>query len=227
MSAVLDPILELSRPAEAAAEIHALNDRLARERLISADVAEAVEAIVEALLDADLRSWHAIDPHHAVIVLRSAMSAQRAARDRRSQASRDVLRVALESIRQSLAAIAEREPVGDERSPKALVQWLAERAEVSQARLAELLAVSPRQLQRWISDAETAQPDGDDARKVRLVAKLVNQLRFALTPSGTVEWFGWPRADLDGRRPLDLLDAPAEEPTLMAAAAAMRGMSAA
>lgn len=227
MSAVLDPILELSRPAEAAGELQALNDRLARERSIPGDVAGAVEAVVEALLDADLRSWHAIDPHHAVIVLRSAMSAQRAARARRSPAARDELRVALESMRQSLAAIAEREPVSDERRPKELVQWLAERTEVSQARLAELLGVSARQLQRWISDAERAQPEGDDARKVRLVAQLVNQLRFSLTPSGTVEWFGWPRGDLGGRCPLDLLGVPAEEPALMAAAAGMRGLSAA
>jgi DNA-binding transcriptional regulator YiaG len=130
--------------------------------------------------------------------------------------------VALESIRQSLAAIAEREPVSDERSPKQVVQWLAERTEVQQSRLADLLGVSSRQLQRWISTSETAQPDGEDARKVRLVARIVNQLRFVLTPAGTVEWFTWPREDLDGRRPLDLLDDPAQEPTLTTLAGSMR-----
>jgi hypothetical protein len=102
------------------------------------------------------------------------------------------------------------------------VQWLAERTEVSQSRLAELLGVSARQLQRWISPNETAEPEGEDARKARLVARVINQLRFVLTPAATVDWFSWPRSDLQSRRPLDLLDDPAEEPTLTVIASAMR-----
>ena len=82
--------------------------------------------------------------------------------------------------------------------------------------------MSARQLQRWLSDGETAQPEGEDARRVRLVARIVNQLRFALTPSGTVEWFGWPRSDLGSRAPLELLDDPIEEPRLLMIAGAMR-----
>jgi uncharacterized protein (DUF2384 family) len=38
-----------------------------------------------------------------------------------------------------------------------------------------------------------------------------------------VEWFSWPRHDLDQRRPIDLLEDPAEEPTLTSIAGAMRG----
>jgi DNA-binding transcriptional regulator YiaG len=140
--------------------------------------------------------------------------------------ARDRLRIALEEIRQSLAAIAEREPVGDERSPKEIAQWLAARTEVPQARLAELLGVSLRQLQRWVSPSETAQPEGEELRKTRLVARVVDQLRFVLTPAGTVAWFGWPRSDLEGRRPLDLLGAADAEPRLLELAAAMRGMAA-
>jgi uncharacterized protein (DUF2384 family) len=175
MSAVLDSIADLSEPATAAEEIQRLNDRLAGERTIPAEIADAVRE-----------------------------------------------RVALESIRQSLAAIAEREPVSDERNPKQIVQWLAERTEVSQSKLADLLGVSARQLQRWLSATEPVQPEGEDARKVRLVARVVNQLRFVLTPAGTVDWFSWPRSDLDQRRPLDLLDDPAEEPTLAMISGATR-----
>jgi uncharacterized protein (DUF2384 family) len=219
---VLDTIADLSEPAAAAGEIQALNDRLAGESTIPAEIAQSVREITAAVHQTDIRRWEAIDPHHAVIVLHSAVSAQRALEDLESPTARDQLRVALESIRQSLAAIAEREPVSDERSPKQVVQWLAERTEVQQSRLADLLGVSSRQLQRWISTSETAQPDGEDARKVRLVARIVNQLRFVLTPAGTVEWFTWPREDLDGRRPLDLLDDPAQEPTLTTLAGSMR-----
>ncbi|MCP9486440.1 MAG: hypothetical protein MSC30_11305 [Gaiellaceae bacterium MAG52_C11] len=222
MSAVLDAIADLSQPEAAASEIQRLNDRLAGERAIPADIADAVRELAAGVDQTNLQRWEAIDPHHAVIVLHSAVSALRALTDPDSSAARDQLRVALESIRQSLAAIAEREPVSDERTPKQIMQWLAARTEVSQPTLADLLGVSARQLQRWLSESEAVQPEGDDARKVRVVARVVNQLRFVLTPAGTIDWFGWPRADLDQRRPLELLDDPAEEPTLAIIAGAMR-----
>lgn len=222
MSAFLDAIADLSQPETAAAEIQRLNDRLSTEQAITADIGDAVRELVAGVDQTNLRRWEAIDPHHAVIVLHSAVSAQRALEDPDSSAARDQLRIALESIRQSLAAIAEREPVSDERTPKQIVQWLAARTEVSQPTLAQLLGVSARQLQRWLSEGEAVQPEGEDARRVRVIARVVNQLRFVLTPAGTIDWFGWPRADLDQRRPLDLLDDPAEEPTLAMIAGAMR-----
>jgi uncharacterized protein (DUF2384 family) len=132
------------------------------------------------------------------------------------------LRVALESLRQGFAAIAESEPVADERSPKEVARWLAEKTEVPQNRLAELFGVSLRQFQRWVSPQERAQPEGDDARRVRAVARIVNQLRFSLTPAGAIEWFSWPRDDLDGRRPIELLDEPGRLPELTALAGSMR-----
>jgi DNA-binding transcriptional regulator YiaG len=222
MSAVLDAIADLSQPEAAASEIQRLNDRLAAERAIPAEIADAVRELAAGVDQTNLQRWEAIDPHHAVIVLHSAVSAQRALEDPDSSAARDQLRVALESIRQSLAAIAEREPVSDERTPKQTVQWLAARTEVPQPTLAALLGVSVRQLQRWLSESEVVQPEGDEARKVRVIARAVNQLRFVLTPAGTIDWFGWPRTDLGQRRPLDLLDDPAEEPTLAMIAGAMR-----
>jgi hypothetical protein len=222
MSAVLDAIVDLSQPEAAARAIQRLNDRLALERTIPAEIADAVRELAAGVDRTELGRWEAIDPHHAVIVLHSAVSAQRAVEDPDSPAARDQLRVALESIRQSLAAIAEREPVSDERTPKQTVQWLAAHTEVPQPTLATLLGVSARQLQRWLSESEAVQPEGDDARKVRVIARVVNQLRFVLTPAGTIDWFGWPRTDLGDRRPLDLLDDPAEEPTLTTIAGAMR-----
>jgi DNA-binding transcriptional regulator YiaG len=222
MSAVLDSIVDLSQPEAAAGEIQRLNDRLAGEWTIPAEIVAAVRELAAGVDQTNLQRWEGIDPRHAVIVLHSAVSAQRAIEAPDSSAARDQLRIALESIRQSLGAIAERESVSDERSPKEIVRWLAERTEVSQSKLAGLLGVSARQLQRWLSTNEAAQPEGEDARKVRVVARVVNQLRYVLTPAGTVEWFSWPRSDLSQRRPLDLLDDSAEEPTLATVAAAMR-----
>ena len=223
MSAVLDRIADLSEPAAAALEIERLNNRLAGEPIIPPEIAAAVREITAGVDRTQLHRWETIDPRHAVIVLHSALTAQRVIEQPDSRAARDQLRVALESLRQSLAAIAEREPVGDERTSKQIVQWLATQTEVPQARLAELFGVSPRQLQRWVSAHESSRPEGEDARKVRLVARIVNQLRFVLTPAASVDWFAWPRSDLDSRRPLDLLDDPMQEPTLVTIASAMRG----
>src|SRR5205823_4325842 len=85
--------------------------------------------------------------------------------------------------------------------------------------------VSLRQLQRWLSSAEAVEPEGEDARKARLVAKIVNELRFVLTPAGTIDWFYWTREDLGSRRPVDLLGDPEQEPELSMASAGVRPRS--
>jgi uncharacterized protein (DUF2384 family) len=222
MSAVLDAVTELARPADAAVAIAALNDRLARERAIPEEIADAVHEMAAGIAFATAAArWEAIDPYLTLIIHRAVIQAEDAVRRAGEPASRDRLRVALESVRQGFAAIAESEPIADERSPKDVVRWLADTAEVPQNRLAALLGVSLRQFQRWLS-TQGAQPEGDDARRARAVARIVNQLRFSLTPSGAVEWFGWPRDDLGGLRPLDLLDQPGRLPELAAIAGSMR-----
>jgi uncharacterized protein (DUF2384 family) len=224
MTAMPDVIVELGRPADTAREIARLNDRLARERTIPAEIAEAVHLIAAAVVDeTSMARWEAIDPYLTLIIHRAVIQAEEAARQPEETEARDRLRVALESLRQGFSGIAENEPVADERSPKEIAQWLTEVAEVPQNRLAELLGVSLRQFQRWVSTLEAAQPSGDDARRVRAVARIVNQLRFALTPAGAVEWLTWPRDDLQGRRPIELLGEPDKLPELTAIAGRMRG----
>jgi uncharacterized protein (DUF2384 family) len=227
MSAVMDIVSEVSQPAEAANEIGRLNARLARERTIPDEIVEAVREIASAVSQQTaIARWEAIDPYLTLIIHRAVIRAEAATREPEQEAARDELRLALESMRQGFAAIADGEPVSGERSPKELVRWLVETAEVPQGRLAELLGVNLRTFQRWVSTRERSAPDGDDARRVRAVARIVNQLRFSLTPTGAVAWFSWPRSDLEGARPLDLLDQPDKLPALTAAAAAMRSTDA-
>ena len=212
----------LAHPAEAAGEIAALNERLARERAIPDEVAASVHEMVAGVaFQTAAARWEAVDPYLALIIHRALIQAEDAVRRAAEPGARDRLRVALESMRQGFAAIAESEPIADERSPKDIVRWLADTTEVPQNRLAALLGVSLRQFQRWLS-AQGSQPEGDDARRARAVARIVNQLRFSLTPAGAVEWFGWPRDDLGGRRPADLLDQPERLPELAAIAGSMR-----
>ena len=90
-----------------------------------------------------------------------------------------------------------------------LQSWLPE---LSQARLAELAGISTRQLQRWKKEG------GKPTRRLRTVARLVAVLRRGWTEEGVVAWFYRPRYDLDGSRPIDLLD-DAEADELLGTAA--------
>jgi|GEM_PF-4966076 len=53
--------------------------------------------------------------------------------------------------------------------------WLDKNTGVSQRRLADLLGVGKRTLQRWV--AGTSSPSEDYERRLRIVARLVNHLR--------------------------------------------------
>ena len=60
-------------------------------------------------------------------------------------------------------------------------------------------------------------------RRLRIVARIVNQLRHSLTGPGVVDWFEHPRADLAGATPAAALDDPDKLELLIGAAAASRG----
>lgn len=226
MTATAEIPLSFDQPVEASQAVARLNERLAASASVPDDVAAGVHALAEAVL-AHSERWEAVDPYVALRVHRAVIAALEAVHDREAEGARDRLRLALERLRQGLVALAEIEPVGEERSSKEIAVWLAETTEVPQARLAELLGVSLRKLQRWLSPTEGARPEGDDARRLRAVAQLVNVLRFTLTPAGAVEWLTWARDDLGGRRPIDILDDPGALPELLSRAGAMRATVAA
>jgi hypothetical protein len=225
MSAILESVRALARPAEAAQAVGRLNDRLARLPHIPPAVADEVREIAAGVTETALERWEQIDPHLALIIHRGVLEAA-SALQRRDAAARDRLRVALESLRQGFSAIAEQEPVADERPPDEVARWLLETTGASQAQLARMLGVNLRRLQRWVSVRDATAPEGEDARRIRAVARLVNQLRFSLTGAGALAWFEWPRRELEGRRPLELMADPASLPLLMAIAAGMRSTSA-
>src|SRR5918998_2130270 len=135
---------------------------------------------------------------------------------------RRACRPRLERLSHALAALGEAEEVGDARSPKELARWLADTVEVPQRDLAELLGVDLRRFQRWISARERTRPEGEEARRLRALARLVGQLRHAFTPAGVVAWFDWPRADLGGATPRELLPDPLRLPELLLAAGSTR-----
>lgn len=83
---------------------------------------------------------------------------------------------------------------------------------VRQVELAALLGRSQRQVQRW------ATQEGGAPRRLELVARIAALLRHSWTEDGVVSWFFRPRADLRGKKPVDLLDDPDREVDLITAA---------
>jgi len=213
----VSPPFDLAKPKEAAERLWRLNMALADHTNVPRAIRTQTRAAVDSFQRADLGAWDEIDPRHALLAHRAALAALAAADD----GDHDALRAALDGLTQALDAIAEGELVSDARTGKELVRFLVDVTEAPQARLAELLGVSLRQFQRWLSTTEHHEPEGADLRKVRAVARIVNQLRFSLTPAGAVEWFWW---RLPSRRvaPVDLLDDPAQLPELVRQAASLR-----
>jgi hypothetical protein len=214
---------DIRQPAVVARALGEANSRLSKERETPASVVGLVEDVAGAIAAGDEVEAALVNPWLWIKLQSAAIRAQSAIReedpDRRRQ-----LRLALEQMRFLFARIADREPIGEDRAPRDVALWLDSKlASVSQPRKAALLHVSPRTYQRWVSDRETAHPSSEDERRLRIVARIVNQLRHSLTGPGVVEWFAHPRTDLEGATPSDVLDDPEKLEPLIAAAAASRG----
>lgn len=222
MNAALAQATRRLDPGTAAETVQFANDELAEHETISPRIAEVVRGLGEEILASDIDEWLAIEPYHALLVHRAILEAQETLVSRGDPDARDRLRLALGRLSLALTLVAEADPVGENRSTEEIAQWLDEVIDVPQRELAELLGVDLRKFQRWISRGNTMKPEGDDARRVRTVAHIANQLRHTLSGPGVVAWFGWPRGDLGGKMPRDLLDDVSKTPDLLLAAGGMR-----
>lgn len=214
---------DLRQPAAVEHELAEANRRLAREVETPAAIVGLVEDLADAIAADDEQELAVVNPWLWMRVQRSALRAQAALREEDPKRRRQ-LRLTLEQLRFVFARIAERAPIGEERPANEVARWLeATLPSVSQQRKADLLRVGLRTYQRWISDRDPTLPTSEDERRLRVVARLVNQLRHSLTGPGVIEWFEHPRADLGDASPADVLHDPERLEELLAAAAASRG----
>lgn len=205
--------LELNRQLEKA--LDGANRRLATETTVPPDIAEDVFEIARLAAASSDDDYADVDPYLAIAFLRGAARALLALRESDEVKKRNLIRVALEEMRHAVRDVSEADSVSDSTSTRELVAWLDEVLEVSQADLADVLLTTPRQIQRWLSSAETVQPRGDDAWRIRTVAKLVNHLRHVMTAQGVLDWFEHPHPLLEGRTPQGLLREPTHEAALL------------
>lgn len=207
-------------------EIAEFSLRLAAQPQIDEDVLIFVDRLADELIDVPAQALIRVDPYFLLAAQRATIGSLRVLDAPDPLTARDQLRIRLEQLRQVYRDLAEGKVVYDARPAKEVAAWLDEVLDVPQARLAELAGVSARTFQRWVSRSDKVAPDGEDARRLHVIAVAANHLRHALTGPGVVNWFERPNSQLEERRPLDLLDDPEEAGRLATLAASTRSHTA-
>jgi len=220
MSAALESLVELTDPAAVASEIGRVNSLVASGPEVPAEAWQFVRELESRLEGLDVSRWQTIDPYLQAVFLRGYAQASKALKSQEDQSARRLLRLGLERMRHALEEINQTSQVSDELSPKELVRWLSRTVPVSQQELSDILGVERRKFQRWLN--ESPRPEGDDALRVTVVTRIVNQLRHSFTPVGVIRWFNRPRAELEGKKPKSLLTRVEDLPRLMSLASAVR-----
>jgi putative toxin-antitoxin system antitoxin component (TIGR02293 family) len=110
---------------------------------------------------------------------------------------------ALETVLECLLAYREGLPVGEDRSSAEILGWTLDTLRLPQVEVAAMLDVSLRTVQRWLRGQ--ARPGAEEAARIRRLARVVNEARFALSAEGVVGWLFRRSPYLEGRTPLDLV----------------------
>lgn len=185
-------------------------DGSVRERL--AGVGERLAALKPRLEAADLSIEQRATLYSAMVDVSNAMNAEPGDLDRFEAAL-----VGIERVRHVIRDALDEFVGGADADRRRLLHEIEQSLPgVHQTEVAELLGVDPRTVRRWGKDA------GEPEHRLLLVARLVAVLRHAWTAQGMLAWFQRPRRDLDGKTPLELLDDPGSERSLLSAARGSR-----
>lgn len=196
---------DIHNPETVVHDLEEAGRRLTTSETVPESVLGLLTDLCEDIGNTDLKEASDVSPATWIGVQAAALRALRAVHEPDGREQRRMLRLLIEELRFRLARLAEDEPVSDGRPIKDVVRWLDHAWNVSQSVKGELFDVSDRTWQRWASPNETSAPTGDQDRQVRLVARLVNDLRFLLTANGVLDWLVAELPDLEGRRPLDVV----------------------
>jgi hypothetical protein len=218
MSAVAIDFRDLGRVRGDLAEASEL---VARSEELPVRAEALLRSLAEGLRDMDRAAWEqGVDPYLFVELNQIALAALVALEEDDEERRLQDAELALEAMIEILADIEDGSRVSDERSGREIARWLKKATGASNRSLADLLGVSGRKLERWL--AGDSAPAGDDELRLRIAARLVNQLRHAMTGYGAVRWLTRPFPDLGNRAPSELLDDPRAAPRLLALAAQAR-----
>jgi uncharacterized protein (DUF2384 family) len=180
---------------------------LRRSETVPEWVLALVADLGEDIGHADINEAPSISPAAWTTVQSAALRAMGALREDDPRAQRRKMRLLVEELRFRLARLAEDEPISDARPIKDVVRWLDRTWNVPQHAKAGLFDISDRTWQRWASADATSEPSGEQDRQVRLVARVVNDLRFLLTANGVIDWLRTGQSELHDHAPLDVIRA--------------------
>lgn len=198
---------DIHEPGTVVRDLEEAARRLRRSETVPDSVLGLVTDLGEDIGSADLDAASDIAPAAWMAVQSAALRALGAVHEGDEREQRRKLRLLVEELRFRLARLAEDQPISDGRPIKDVVGWLDRAWNVPQGVKGELFGVSDRTWQRWASPNETSQPSGDEDRQVRLIARLVNELRFLLTANGVLAWLTAELPELERRTPLDVVRA--------------------
>ena len=213
-------------PADLDSLLDRVNDAtklLQRSKSIPEEVSQLVDSFEPTLGAATPLALRA-DPYLSTTLWAAAFRADKALRHDNDEEQRRYVRVALEQFRQALRDIIENRAYDDEAPVRDVLNRTSETLAAPQKTLAELLGVSVRQLQRWLSQ-DGSDPLANDAARIRAVGSVVNQLRHAFTGPGVMSWFEREHPVLK-QRPIEMLEDPLCYPAIVAAATAARAQTA-
>lgn len=197
--------------------------QLQRSTTVPDEVGELVDSF-ESVLAAPTPLQLNADPYLTTTLWAAAFRLAKALRRDNTENQRRDVRIALEQFRHALRDIIDNRPYTDDIPINDVLASCSDTLSAPQKTLAELLGVSVRQLQRWLSN-NGSEPTGDDAARIRAVARIVNQLRHTFTGPGVVAWFEREHPSLK-QRPIDLLKDPLGYPDVLSAATASRATAA-
>lgn len=203
--------------------VNAATLELQRSAVVPPSVAALVDDF-DPVLQASTPLRLQLDPYLSTQLFAAAFRAEKALRHDALDVQRRDLRIALEQFRHALRDIVERRPYAIDTPVRDVLARTVETVPVPQKDLAELLGVSTRQLQRWLSP-DGPVPAGDDEARVRVVAQLVSQLRHSFTGPGVLAWFHRPHPQA-GEAPLAWLKDPLRYPQLLDLATSARATAA-
>jgi hypothetical protein len=196
---------DIHNPETVVHDLQEAAGRLRTSETVPESVLGLVTDLCEDIANTDLDEAPDVSPAAWIAVQAAALRAFSAIHEVDEREQRRRLRLTIEELRFRLARLAEDQPISDGRPIKDVVRWLDQAWNVSQSVKGELFEVSDRTWQRWASPNETSEPTGDQDRQIRLVARLVNDLRFLLTANGVLDWLSAELPDLGGRTPLDVV----------------------
>lgn len=203
------------------------SERLAGLDELPHDIRALAEGLCDHLIGLERGEWPEMDPYLLAELMQAAAAIEHALHLEDEQRQCEEVELQLELVRDVLDDLQRGVPVREERPAVEVARWLKATLQASNRELEELLGASARTWERWLSPGQPSVPRGDDEMRIRIAARIANQLRFALTPRGVLSWFTLPHPALDGRPPKDLLADPANAQRLVALAAGMRTSDAA